>query len=994
MLSISAAHIPATAVTADQQALPSGAVHAGQQSVVLSRDTFTTHNFGGNRIDALQAVLQNPQDIAHLHIYEKWGTSNYSYEIFPQEYLDGNILEIEFPSWQQPYVSPYWSATIEVRADIDANAKPGDTVGLGQMFVSASSFNWWYWGGDAAPVHYAGAQNPAYTVAGSQSADLSVALSGPATVTQGNTLSYSLTAHNSGPGTADNVVATMALPAGATLDVADSSPGVSVQEKSVVWHPADLVSGQTAMVSVAFNTSGISVPAGMATAVVERATITSSTQDPNSSNNTSNSVVTTIVKASNDLTVDFGNAPPANSVLPNQANIDLGTLHIDTTNGAIDIQSMYLGIEEHNSDNSLVANVALDVYNPVLRNVVTGQTVQTVSVGSANGLQIYRASNFVVNKGDEWKILDSRRGGVNGEMMRADVIVSAPGVQTAFWGLTSPSTVYDLQAKDVATGSTVTTVKPGGMINGNNQTVVVPELDVAEQNIGSMDTAVKNQKNIVVSRFQAQGKGLDELLTSATFTALQGSLLDGTNYALWVDTDGDGIVDTILQKGITAQNGVVSVDNIAGGGYVVPADTTVYFELHMDVAGSLSTNVLQVGLSSVQSELVSNGASSQVTLTNGTPKTWHFQSQGSLFVSRDTQPRQRQLLAGAVGDEILRLQLRAQNEDVDVTTLRLLAVGDGAQSIDALLLYKLGETSPFATMTVGATGSDVVPTTYNGQPATAFSAVMNNQQLVVKDGQVQTFSVVPRMKSDEQGAESGTSFYLVMYDDNVINNQTGEGAVHARGLFSGNSLLGNNGDNVDNGEVFIGTDTATPNADIVSPTNTVVLSKITSITNANPDPDNTNVPVGVSPIGQFTMTTATNDNTYHGLNKAAPNDLVFTVYATNVGLDTSSFEFYNKNDPSVKVAATSEVETSPGVYQVEFDNLVQSLVDTRINSGASETFVLEANITNSKTTTSVSTLYVSLAPSSIKWYDMDIQKTLITGVEYGDTIVKSTIYRS
>ncbi len=931
--------VPLTGAALSTTSVASGVVHPDQNNIVLSRMQLTSHEYVADRLNTLQMIsATNPQDLVNLQVFALLGSSKI--DLHPQEYLDRNNVELLFGGWQAPFFSSYSPLTLEIDATIASNAKNGDQITLGSPFATVLENNWF--GEEFIPVHYAGEKNPVYTVAAaSPQADLSVSLAGPASVQQSSTLMYSLAAHNSGPGTATGIVSQMPVPLGATLDTAHSSPGVTVNGQSVVWHPANLPNGQSAFATVAFDTSGISVPVGIGTAVVEKATISSSTPDNNPVNNSSNTVETTVMSARADLALTIS----ASAVTVQQNDNVTYTVH--------------------------VINAGPGAAQGVI-----------VSLPVSSGLLFARS-------------LETRGSYVNGNWIIGALANGQTATLAVVCSVAATSGKITETARVSSQNADVNSLNKSGSVTIE----VAPKsvLTVAELNIGANDTAVKNQKNITVSRFQAQSNGVDQMLTSATFTAQQGNLLDGQNYTLWVDTDNDGKVDTILQRGITALNGTVTASTIIGGGYVVPKNSTVTFELHMDVASSLVTDMLQVGLASVQAAPLQNGqlgAASQINLTHGTPKVWHLITEGSLFVSPDVQLRSRQLLAGAVGDEILRLQLRAQNEDVTVTTFRLLAVGAGAQSIDALLLYKMGETTPFATMTVGATGSDVVPTTYNEQPALVLTARMLNQQLVVKDGQDQIISVVPRMKSDEQGAVSGQTFSLVLYDDNVINNTTGEGAIHAVGMESGSNLIGNNGGDASSGAVFIGTNLPGPNADIVSATETVVLSKITSITNANPDPDNTNVPTGIAPIGQFTMTTATNTNTKEGLNKAVPDTTVFTVYATNVALDASSFKFYNKNDASTKVNVSGVVETAPGVYQVTFSGLSTSMVDTRIPSGASETFVLEANITNSKTTTSVSSLYVSLDVGSIKWYDADVTKTLITGVEYPFTTVKSTVYRS
>ena len=184
------------------------------------------------------------------------------------------------------------------------------------------------------------------------------------------------------------------------------------------------------------------------------------------------------------------------------------------------------------------------------------------------------------------------------------------------------------------------------------------------------------------------------------------------------------------------------------------------------------------------------------------------------------------------------------------------------------------------------------------------------------------------------------------------------------------------------GEVFIGRDNVGPNAEITGARNIVALSKITSITNANPDADNTNVPTGVSPIGQFRFTAASNANTLNGLNKVSFKKIGFTVSATNVALDSASFKLYDKADSSTKSSCTVMSGGGSSViwtYDVVCSGLQESTVDAELESGESSTFVLKTNITNPKTSTATSSLQVSFnnfslafqPTSDVEWQDKD-----------------------
>jgi len=225
-----------------------------------------------------------------------------------------------------------------------------------------------------------------------------------------------------------------------------------------------------------------------------------------------------------------------------------------------------------------------------------------------------------------------------------------------------------MQIQGLTTGDDVTDVRPGGTVSGNTHRISTPSLTVAVKSIGSTDTAVKNSKNVNLLRFEARaGEAEDVLLTKTIFTSASGSLVNGQNYALWVDTDGDGTVDTILQKGVAAQSNQITFNELAGGGYVIPAEATVIFEVHADIAASLTNNDLLLAFDTgssvtyIEAEQVKNGSNLSgiktlsangsvgngnsctsncaITVTHTRSKLYSLVSQGDLFVTKDQHPR-------------------------------------------------------------------------------------------------------------------------------------------------------------------------------------------------------------------------------------------------------------------------------------------------------------------------------------------------------------------
>lgn len=385
---------------------------------------------------------------------------------------------------------------------------------------------------------------------------------------------------------------------------------------------------------------------------------------------------------------------------------------------------------------------------------------------------------------------------------------------------------------------------------------------------------------------------------------------------------------------------------------------------------------------------------------------------GNLFVTKSATPvRSRQLLGGVLNESVLRLDLRAETEDVDVTDLVLTASGANAANastnVDRLEIFKVGETSPFAAATIAGCGTTPVK-------PNSFCAVMTNQELVVPNGQTVAIVVRPRMRNDDNGAVSGHGFALTVDP----TPSTLSGAVRARGVTSQRVLAKNNGNSTFEGEVFMGVTTAALNKRMNSLQHRVVLAQITSIANANPDPDGTAVPTGAArAIGQFKFTSAYSNNTKNGINKFVLSGVIFNVNATNVLLGsgdqrleaTSDFKLYNKADSSIKATCRADRASASGANLFVTCSSIPtrfSGVNTTIDSGSDITFVLEAEVVNPKispfSTARLQVAFVSFAAdqskfgaafSHIEWLDKDaLATTIFRWIESPDTQIGSTTY--
>ena len=136
------------------------------------------------------------------------------------------------------------------------------------------------------------------------SADLSITKTGPANVTAGTNLIYTLTVDNAGPSTAEGVVVTDELPAGVTFVSASPSVGsVNHVAGTVTWSLGNVAVAdppRTLQITVFVDPSATGQ-------LVNSASVTSQTADPNLANNLA--TFTTTIDVSGSLTLTKTDSP-------------------------------------------------------------------------------------------------------------------------------------------------------------------------------------------------------------------------------------------------------------------------------------------------------------------------------------------------------------------------------------------------------------------------------------------------------------------------------------------------------------------------------------------------------------------------------------------------------------------------------------------------------------------------------------------------------------
>ena len=811
----------------------------------------------------------------------------------------------------------------------------------------------------------------------------------------------------------------------------------------------------------------------------------------------SSPTVSTVTINAGELTIDI-DGPVTEEYTPDADDVVMANVDFVTGGEDINVNEMYALVLGQTSTGGLLScsgaatndTIQENVEDVEIRNTVTGQTVDGVLLSSDAGTKgttcaatstttsttaVYRFDDFVLRDSSRWELRLDFIADVpkSGDKFRVYVCSADEDDETGcdFGGYAIASTQYNFDAEGLSTGDKVTDVRPGEDVVGNFMEVAVSQLSVTERAIGVSDTVVQNAQDVTLLRFEATaGKAEDVFLTQVVMKADSGSLVDAGDYTLWVDSDDDGTVDTILESGRGCEGtcdgavrttGVdqVPFDDIAGGGYTIPAEETVVFEVHSDIAGSLNQGEFSLGLddnnadattfSFIEAEEADDGtslacikvtdpdgvqtavsttsgctsANSQIIVNTATGKFFNLKSQGSLYVIKDSVPtRSRQLLAGELGEAILRLEMRAEDEPIDVTRIILTDSGTITQNMNRIKLFRSGESTSFASATkdnCNNISSDIV--------SNSFCAVMESQQLVIPEGDRVDVLARPEMKSDEAGAVSSSSdagnglirLLIHKIDDsmahisgttNLANNTTGTGSITARGFESSNVLFVSDGDTTQDGEIILGSATPTADEAIIGNKNDTVLAKIVSIEDVNTDADGSNVPVGTNKkVAEFKFTSATNNNTLGGRNKATLSGIIFNISSTNVRFDygaagSEKFELYNKNDQTQKIGCTvsgsalpnvnTTARTASGSFFIDCKRVTNATVDLEMDSGEAVTLVLEADILeNQISATAGSSLTVSLndySDRSRSIYQMSTRSTA-THIQWSDSIGEATV---
>ncbi len=514
-----------------------------------------------------------------------------------------------------------------------------------------------------------------------------------------------------------------------------------------------------------------------------------------------------------------------------------------------------------------------------------------------------------------------------------------------------------------------------------------------EQQSVSNNSRASGTDDIPLFAFTAIAGRQDVYLTTLKLKSAAGSLGYAENYRLIIDNDGDGIVETLYGRARP------SGEFITFGNVNILVEDGVYkrVELWADISNTFSMSSIAIafdtqstdfveGVDKIDGEelsgiILDDGQCLQndicwITVQTQPDQTVSIQAQGNLYVMKDSSPiGERQVVASTVTDTLLRLNFRADSEDIAVKEL---AIDGVSQSVEHLEFFIEGAAQPFAFGRKVSCGTVV-----SGR------FCMDNDILIPQGGE-KMIAIKAALKADTEGAVSGEQFTLAV---SALTDATM--AIEAEGYYSGQRLLQNDSDSNAEGEIFIGRNSAGVNTAIASEEHEVVFAKIASVTNANADINNTPIPTGSLTFAEFTFTAAPHQNTSGGSNSVEIEKIEAIVSAVNMQFDSTSFYIYNTENSATVSLCTSTGET--GTLTVTCDGLDASAVSTYISQDDSINLAMRAAILSAQISPGVSILQASLNPLSnpsltgvIEWTDGEISRGW---VDIGITSVKSTSYR-
>lgn len=516
-----------------------------------------------------------------------------------------------------------------------------------------------------------------------------------------------------------------------------------------------------------------------------------------------------------------------------------------------------------------------------------------------------------------------------------------------------------------------------------------------DQRAAGVDARAGGTSQTTLFSFDAGARWQQAVLTGLKFKAVSGQLAAAVNYRLYQDEDGDGRAESLVGSGLV-RDSVLSFSNIAP---VIHTERGTRFSVRGDLLPSAGTQMSLGFLTTDLTYVEAVGSIDGRELTGirtdqdrcpAADNCWivvytkpaasvTVTARGNLLVTQSSEPvRSRQLLMGSVTEDLLRISMRATEEDIRVTRI---AVEGATDDLSHVELFFPGETAPFTTATAVQCRT---PGPGRFCARTDFTLRKDLARDILFRGAVQ---------SEADGAVSGRTIALRLSEAFV----TDDPAVEARGESSQQQLIQNDGDADATGEIFISADGAGPNVAIIGPVHDVVAAKFLSVSDGSADPDGSPVPQGQSAIAAFRFSAASFSPPLRTVRQAGLRSLTFNVAAANIRFSAGSFTLANTFAPHITALCTETAVT--GAFRVTCSALDRSGVNVFFDQGTSATFTLSGFVESGPVTPGgMGLLQVSLAKLNdrsasgvVEWTD---GVSAFTWMDVPTADVRSVLYRT
>ncbi|MDD5026269.1 MAG: hypothetical protein PHH13_02715, partial [Candidatus Peribacteraceae bacterium] len=310
-------------------------------------------------------------------------------------------------------------------------------------------------------------------------ADLSVSKTqiAPSVVMPGSVIVYRLTAINSGPDTATNVVVADVIPTGLTFNDSQSDDACVVNGNSVLCNNFSLTNGQSRSFIVAFN---VPSTATCGSSVVNTATVSTSAVDPNSANNTSQTVTTGVQCPFADLSIVKSGVATINRGSTLLYTITVTNLGIAQANNVVvtDRPNPMTGLvfDSQQSDSNCVLNGIEVLCNNVnlaggaSRTYTIAFTVSSAVTCNSTILNTATVSTSTPDSNEQNNTSQTVSTTVLCPLPQADLSITKTGPQTVQRGSTVFYTLTATNAgPDTATNVVVADVIPTGLTFNDSQ---------------------------------------------------------------------------------------------------------------------------------------------------------------------------------------------------------------------------------------------------------------------------------------------------------------------------------------------------------------------------------------------------------------------------------------------------------------------------------------------------------------------------------------------